>query len=138
MIDQTEAVMDEKMRKAMEEAIEKFNGAFASKAGFQFGVEWCLEYLGKAAIEFDEKAAAKASWSFVNDHYQNAGIHGTQVARWQFAQLASKLNYQAHLTNQISLLEAKLSAAEAEIVRLDKNNALLETRLRRLPDGPRR
>ena len=50
MIDQTEAVMDEKMRKAMEEAIEKFNGAFASKAGFQFGVEWCLEYLGKAAV----------------------------------------------------------------------------------------
>ncbi len=143
--------MDENMRKAMSEAADKYFyqyrdpvrtpetliGVMQIDEHFKSGVEWCLEYLGKAAGEFDESAFAEVYQAELrNDKIRDAIEEG---ARWQFEQdqariaLAEKQIYelkilcdQKDFTQQNTFemwqnsmkreetLEAKLSAAEDE------------------------
>ncbi len=146
--------MDESMKKSMEEARKRyfcdvwamsharsprsineidFNG------GWKYAIEACLEYLGKAAGEWNESLAKENA----DDGEWLGGSHGRSVntawlkgAKWQFEQdkarialaesdLADKerdfekmsdLEHDAQC--KVKELESKLSAAEAELLQL--------------------
>ncbi len=144
-------MMDEKMRKAMSDSARRIcHTMLRDMISRGTAEKYCHEMFsyGEMDAELYKYFGRPASHAEL--------LPAVHICKWQFEAdksriaLAEQLRDSAYdcserdqrhrltLCDKICMLEAKLSAAEDEIVRLDKNNALLETRLRRLPDGPRR
>ena len=119
--------MDEKMRKAMSEAAEEWCEKYSSPGDFEefgqaeafwYGTKSCLEYLGKAALEFDEESASHRKSILVHEIESSGFIAG---ARWQFEQdkvrIALAVSDGLYFSKVCHDLEVKLSAAEAEAIK---------------------